>query len=309
MLGSFTGTGKVYVQGKVEGHDVNCLLDSGSEITIFPKWLIPDYLIMPTNQGLHNVNGSNINLVGETQIRCEFANLTLITHGVVSNQVNEVMFGHDFLSQNKATWDFANATLTIGGIPLTLHDHGKNPEHYTGCHAKVEHSKFTKQDDAKFCPRNYLKMCLATLDAADSSPTQKTIVNQPVTLSHSVHDDVKTDQSENQAESQVQVKPDADHTSETIEPTSTNEICETRKADLLCTSHHVTGHCTMPNIEHVGSESDEPASHNFEWLPNFCEGMTQEQREWCAEYSRDPTIINRIHGCQQIQVGGGYGNG
>jgi len=304
MLRSSTGTGKVYVHGRIAGQNVDCLLDSGSEITSFPKWLIPDNLITPTSHGLHNVNGKTINLVGETDIACEFGKLTLITRGVVSNGINEVIFGKGFLSQNKATWDFASATLHIAGIPLTLHDHGENPACYTSCHVTTgqnstyQSSKSNAQDDTKFCPRTYLKMCLATLEAVDASPKQQSDIGPAVIPPQSEQDVAKTDDTENH----VEMRPDP--------IPNPKGICETNNTDLLSTSHHFTDHGPMPKYGHESYGTHEPVSQHFEWLPKLCNGMSKEQREWCTEYPRDLATFNSVHEYQQfIQVAGCNGNG
>jgi len=52
---------RTFVNGKNEA----CLLDSGCDITVFPKRIITDSKIKPTDQRINNADGSYLDLVGE----------------------------------------------------------------------------------------------------------------------------------------------------------------------------------------------------------------------------------------------------
>jgi hypothetical protein len=80
-------------------------MDTGCERTIFPKEAIITGAIHPTSRHMTTANGTGLELLGEAEVWCDFGDLHVRVHGLVSEWVQEVMFGADFLTTHGASWD------------------------------------------------------------------------------------------------------------------------------------------------------------------------------------------------------------
>jgi len=98
------------------GHRVyDCLLDTGSEVCLFPERIIDSVAVRRTNRTLKAANGTNIPILGEVTLPVIIGQYTTQVNGLVSQHVSEPMLGIDFLVDNKAVWDFDQSTICIGG--------------------------------------------------------------------------------------------------------------------------------------------------------------------------------------------------
>ena len=104
IRGSLRGTNlldkaSVYVQMKLSGVEVPCLMDNGCEITMVPRRLVQRHGIpvTPTEQRIYAANGSEIELSGEAMIPFVLNDRRMDTFAVVSPDVEEVMIGSDWL--------------------------------------------------------------------------------------------------------------------------------------------------------------------------------------------------------------------
>ena len=102
-----------YIHAVVDGVEQLCLMDTGCERTVFPRKAIITGVIQPTSQRMTTANGTNLELLGETEVWCEFGDLRLKVHGLVSESVPEVLFGADFLNVHATSWDFVGRTLIM----------------------------------------------------------------------------------------------------------------------------------------------------------------------------------------------------
>jgi len=119
-LSTVADKGNVYIQAEIQELECVCLLDSGSEVTVFPDRVVPKHLLRPTSQQLHAANGTVLELIGEVELTCNFGELELLVHGVVSPRIYEVMFGQDFLTRQKVRWDFERSTIGMHGHEFRL---------------------------------------------------------------------------------------------------------------------------------------------------------------------------------------------
>jgi len=121
VLNTVLDSGKVYLKGVINHKEHECLLDTGSEITVFPQRLVHDSCIRPTRQRMCAANGTPLELAGETEIWFDFEGCRVKVYGVVSNRVYEIMLGQDFLTQNRATWDFSQSKIVMHGQEFQLY--------------------------------------------------------------------------------------------------------------------------------------------------------------------------------------------
>ena len=110
----------VYVKLTLFGKDVPCLVDTGSETTIIPKTLLEQFRhieVRPPTTQVWATNGTEIQIEGETRIPFCQDNCCLWTTGLISEDIEEVMLGIDWLEENDCLWDFRTGRLTIKGRP------------------------------------------------------------------------------------------------------------------------------------------------------------------------------------------------
>jgi len=101
------------------GHD--CLLDSGSELSIFPRYIVKGETIRPTIIRMNAANGTPIEMLGQADVIFNFDGKMIKITGLISEKVFEIMLGEDFLSSNKAVWNFASGKLCMQGREFPLY--------------------------------------------------------------------------------------------------------------------------------------------------------------------------------------------
>ena len=118
----------VYVEMRLLGKSVPCLVDSGCELTLVPKDLIKGFkniYVRPSTQHIWAANNTPISIEGEVQLPFLLQGRCLWTTALVSEDVEEVMLGIDWLEQYGCVWDFRNGNLRINGQPaVTLRRRG-----------------------------------------------------------------------------------------------------------------------------------------------------------------------------------------
>jgi len=109
----------VYVKITLLGKEVPCLVDSGCEVTA-PKLLIDRFSsieIRPTTSKVWTVNSTPIRIDGEAQLPFYLNDYCLLTTALVSEDVEEVMLGADWLRDYGCIWNFRTGSLCIDGRP------------------------------------------------------------------------------------------------------------------------------------------------------------------------------------------------
>ena len=87
-------------------------------------------LIQPTQYRLTAADGTAIQAVGEAEIQCEFGDIALSIRGIVSNDIEYVILGADFLAHNRVDLKFAAGVMSMHGRTFQLHA----PTKPLGCH-------------------------------------------------------------------------------------------------------------------------------------------------------------------------------
>jgi len=88
-------------------------------VTLVPVSLVGGVPIRKTNQVLTAANGSDIPLLGELNIMLKVGVRETSSLALVSEHVQEVMLGIDWLEKNGVVWDFAKGKVTIDGSTET----------------------------------------------------------------------------------------------------------------------------------------------------------------------------------------------
>jgi hypothetical protein len=117
VSGAETGSAarKVYLRLKIWGRTMNCLLDTGSDVTLIPAKLMGKRLVQPSSQKLLAANGTTIDVLGQVTINAKGGHHLFTIHGFVSNHVVEVILGIDFLQSQKALWCFERSEVVLNG--------------------------------------------------------------------------------------------------------------------------------------------------------------------------------------------------
>ena len=109
-----TGGAATYLRARIDGRSQDCLLDTGSEVSLLPASLVRSELIRPTAQSLRAANGTKIGVLGKATVPFHVGDFTSTVTGLVSDHIAEVMLGVDWLEDNNASWDFRQATVRLG---------------------------------------------------------------------------------------------------------------------------------------------------------------------------------------------------
>ena len=100
--------------------EVNCLIDTGCEVTLFPEGLVDQEIIKPARRRVLAVNGSEIAVLGNATVTVLIGGRRMEIEGLVSGHVSEPILGIDWLVGNDAVWRFREGTLEIRGRKFNL---------------------------------------------------------------------------------------------------------------------------------------------------------------------------------------------
>ena len=109
-----------YLQIFVKGKGCNALIDTGSERSLMPRRLVPTVVLKPSTIKLYAANETEITNLGTMVLRYQVQGQTLETELVVSNDIDELIFGFDWLLANECYWHFGDGILYVQGQPVRL---------------------------------------------------------------------------------------------------------------------------------------------------------------------------------------------
>jgi len=109
-----------YLRVTLGGNVYDCLLDTGSEVSIFPEHMVDSSIIEDSNKALRAANGTEIPILGQATLSLKVGKYHIQETGLVSPHVQEPMLGIGFLVNSKAIWDFQKSTVYIAGQPHLL---------------------------------------------------------------------------------------------------------------------------------------------------------------------------------------------
>jgi hypothetical protein len=111
---------EAYIRLEILGKVTDCLLDTGSDVTLLPAKLVGTLPVEPSDQKLLAANGTAIKVVGKISLTARGGQHTFAVTGFVSDQVADVILGIDFLKAQRALWCFWRAEIILDGHKHTL---------------------------------------------------------------------------------------------------------------------------------------------------------------------------------------------
>ena len=116
----FHAKNDAYLRVTLGGNVCDCLLDTGSEVSIFPEHVVDPSLTEDSNKALRAANGTEIAILGQATLSLKVGKYHTQETGLVSPHVQEPMLGIGFLMNSKAIWDFQKSTVYIARQPHVL---------------------------------------------------------------------------------------------------------------------------------------------------------------------------------------------
>ena len=116
---------ETYLRMTIGGKQVDCLLDTGSDVCLLPTRVVGRVAISPTSQTLLAANGTDIRVRGEINVEAMIGEYIYDVRAFVCDQVSDAILGMDFLRQYEALWDFGTGQINLGGISQRLMQKGK----------------------------------------------------------------------------------------------------------------------------------------------------------------------------------------
>ena len=102
-----------YIEIKIGKKRCSGLLDTGSEVTLLPKQLADVSQLTRSSRKLRAANGTVINIVGEWRTVVKMGPLNVAMNFVVSDQIDEILIGIDWLREHRCLLSFAELTITL----------------------------------------------------------------------------------------------------------------------------------------------------------------------------------------------------
>jgi len=112
---------KSYLTAMIGNGAYNCLLDTGSDVCLFPDHIVDQSFLRKTNRTLMAANGTPIPTLGEATVPICVGEFCTKMTGLVTRHVSEPMLGIDFLVENKVIWDFDSCAIKLGNRMYKLH--------------------------------------------------------------------------------------------------------------------------------------------------------------------------------------------
>ena len=92
---------EVYLALRLNGRGVYVLPDTGCDAPVVSRRVIPNERFKPTTQKLYAANGTEIALLGEVELTLTFVDYEVITVVVVSEEVDDLILGIDWLGHHR----------------------------------------------------------------------------------------------------------------------------------------------------------------------------------------------------------------
>ena len=106
----------VYVTFRYNGSDYRALLDSGCDVSVLGRRILPGLAYQEDPRRLLAANSTPIPILGTAQVAFQMAGVALEHSFLVSDAIEEVILGSDWLEDQKCVWDFAKSILWIGSV-------------------------------------------------------------------------------------------------------------------------------------------------------------------------------------------------
>ena len=104
----------VYLTFLYNGVEYRALLDSGCDVSVLGRRILPGLAYQEDRRQLLAANSSPIPILGSADVSFQVAGVTLKHTFLVSDAIEEVILGSDWLEDQACIWNFEESTLWIG---------------------------------------------------------------------------------------------------------------------------------------------------------------------------------------------------
>ena len=108
-------SGATYLPVSIRGKSYDCLLNTGSDVTVIPASIVEGLQLQESSNVLTAANGTEITVLGEITLPFVIRNYEGTMTGLVSEHVSEIMLGIGWLVENQAMWEFDKSRIKHGG--------------------------------------------------------------------------------------------------------------------------------------------------------------------------------------------------
>ena len=110
----------LFIEVKIGKRRCPALLDTGLKVTLFPKHLADLSQLNRSSRTLRAANGTLINIVGEWKTVVTIGPVSVTMNFIVSDQIDELLVGIDWMRNNGCVISFADLTLELQGYRFPL---------------------------------------------------------------------------------------------------------------------------------------------------------------------------------------------
>ena len=110
----------LYIELKIGNKRCKAVLDTGSEVTLIPTHQAVMREVQRSDRKLRAANGTEINLKGEWKTVVGVGPLTLPMEFLVSDQIEKILVGIDWLSKHRCQLAFDDLTISLYGYCFPL---------------------------------------------------------------------------------------------------------------------------------------------------------------------------------------------
>jgi len=99
-----------------QSHNFQVFLDTGCDLSVMSSRALPNLSYVPCAQDMLAANMSPVPILGKATISFSVVGHMLQHEFLVSDAVEEIIFGSDWLVMNRCHWDFDKGSLCIGSL-------------------------------------------------------------------------------------------------------------------------------------------------------------------------------------------------
>lgn len=96
-----------------QGQFYRVLLDTGCDVSVMGANALPGISYQACAQQLYAANSSTVPIAGSTELQFSLGDVEMRYEILVSEAIQEIIFGADWLNAHRCIWDFSQGTLYI----------------------------------------------------------------------------------------------------------------------------------------------------------------------------------------------------
>jgi predicted aspartyl protease len=107
---------EVYIKVGIGMGTHMCLLDSGADVAVVPTAVARGYPVEPVTCRLTTADGRTYEATGRVVLTVMLGHQKLVVNGLVSDHIDEITLGEEWLQNNKALWDHHRRRVRLNGV-------------------------------------------------------------------------------------------------------------------------------------------------------------------------------------------------